>query len=933
MALIRKNGQWIESQRFNSISQEIRHIAEDKKGHLWLSTSTKDVLKVDFTTDSNQPIVTPYGTSHGLPEGQVYVSAAAGHVLFATGKGIFQFDEKKKVFIPDSILGTEFAGGQDSKPVSRITEDKNKNIWFHSESRNYQAIPGTGKSFSIRSVPFRRIPTIQVNAIYPDPEGKITWFASSDGIIRYDTTAKKKYDFDFLTLIRKVTANGNLIFDGYKTKAGKASEDLFPIIDYKAGKNFHFEFAAPFFEAENKTQYRYLLEGHDDDWSDWRSETNKDFTTLDFGTYRFLVQAKNVYGQFSRKGMFQFKILPPWYRTWWAFLLYGIGFFLLMFLVVKWLSGKLEREKKILDHTVKERTIQLNEKNQQLEKQTLKLKDQSEKLKEMDKVKSRFFTNMSHEFRTPLTLIMGPMEQMLSGNRDNEQKNKLKMMMRNSQRVLTLINQLLDLSRFDSGKMTLSAAPQNIVSFLKGIVASFLELAKSNKLDLEFCPEEEEISLYFDAQKMEEVMYNLLINAVKFTPAGGKITISVSIDQEEALKEGKGVPGYVKISVRDTGIGIPQEEFTHIFDRFYQARSLTEKTHKGTGIGLALTREIVVLHHGKIEVHSSEGKGTEFVILFPMGKEHLTPAEITAAPQTPFAHERGKEIETLYMTAEEQSDECVENQTDTVKKDKTEEQELEKNVILVVEDNADVRTFIRGPLEALYTVVETSDGKEGIKKAKEIIPDLIVSDIMMPKADGYQLCRDLKKDIATSHIPIILLTAKASDESIIQGLETGADDYVTKPFNTKMLLSRIKNLIDLRRQLQLNIQREKMLLPPEISVSSQDEEFLKEFQDIIEKNLSEEDFNVDRLSEKLFMGRSTLFRKVQALTGETPNQFILSYRLERGAQLLRENFGNVTEVAMEVGFSSSTYFSTCFKEKFHQSPSAYLASQGPGKSK
>jgi CheY-like chemotaxis protein/AraC-like DNA-binding protein len=248
-------------------------------------------------------------------------------------------------------------------------------------------------------------------------------------------------------------------------------------------------------------------------------------------------------------------------------------------------------------------------------------------------------------------------------------------------------------------------------------------------------------------------------------------------------------------------------------------------------------------------------------------------------------------------------------------------------VILVVEDNAEVRKYIRGPLKTLYTVEEAADGKEGIAKAKNLIPDLIVSDIMMPEVDGYRLCRELKKDIATSHIPIILLTAKGSEESIIEGLETGADDYITKPFNSRMLLTRIKNLIELRRQLQLKIQRQKMLLPTEIKVSSVDEKFLRELREIIDKNFTDPDFNVDQLAKKLYISRAALYKKVHALTGETPNQIILSTRLERGAQLLRDNYGNVTEVAMAVGFSSSTYFATCFKEKFHQSPLSYQSSE------
>jgi signal transduction histidine kinase/DNA-binding response OmpR family regulator len=920
VVLSQKNGRWMEEHRFETINQQIRYILEDKNGDLWLGTSTGDVLKVDFPVDIEHPAVTPYDTSHGLPGGRVYVAEAAGHVIFATDKGIFRFDEKNKVFITDRTLGVEFAGGTDSKPVFRIAEDKNKNIWFHSESKNYQAVLGPSDSYTINSTPFRRIPTtFHVNAIYPAPYGKAIWFATNEGLIRYDTTIKKNYLQDFQVLVRKVYVNEKLIFDGCKSKIDKASKELFPIFEYQE-RNLRFDFAAPFFEAETETKYQSFLEGFDDDWSDWGKDVQRDYTNLDAGQYSFRVRAKNVYYQTSGEDVFQFKILLPWYRTWWAFLSYAFVLFMFTYLIFKWQrSIKLEHEKQRLEQIVKERTKEINEKSQQLEKQTLKLKDQSEKLKEMDKVKSRFFANISHEFRTPLTLIMGPIEQMLSSSRDKKQENKLKVMLQNSQRLLTLINQLLDLSRFDSGKMKLLATRQNIVPFLKGILASFDMLAHKNGLELEFQCEEEDIPLYFDAQKMEEAMYNLLINAVKFTPIGGKITVSVIAGKAD----------FLEISVRDTGIGIPKEQFVHIFDRFYQAGSPGEKSLKGTGIGLALAKEIVTLHHGKIDVHSQEGKGTEFVIRLPMGHEHLKPDEITATSETVTDYKKAKELETLYVPAEgyveRKGDEDVKVETDQMLEDKTEKQE--KNVILVVEDNTDVRKYIREPLELLYTVVEASDGKEGITKAQEIIPDLIVSDIMMPETDGYQLCRELKKDVKTSHIPIILLTAKASEESIIHGLETGADDYITKPFNTKILLTRIKNLIDLRRQLQLKIQRQKMLLPAEISVSPMDKEFLKEFQEIINKNLSDPDFNVDLLSEKLYMGRSTLFRKIQALTGETPNQFIQSYRLERATQLLKANFGNVTEVALEVGFSSAAYFSKCFKDKFHQSPSSFQASE------
>jgi signal transduction histidine kinase/DNA-binding NarL/FixJ family response regulator len=933
VSLYRGNNGWEKENTFKTITEKITTIVENKTGNLWLGTLTKGVLKVNFSSDEMMnPVVSRYHTSEGLPPGEVHVFMAAGHVTFAAKRGLYRFNPEAKTFSPDLTLGEEFANG--SRNVFRIAEDKNKNIWFHSRLCNFHAVPRADGSFVVHSIPFARIPSTQVNAIYPDKknDGDITWFASNDGLLGYHTKLQKNYSHDFSTLIRQVVVNGRLMIEGCFYE-GHSNIPLFNI-DYK-DRNLRFRYSAPFFEAESVTRYQFFLEGYDSGWSGWTLETQKDYTNLDSGRYNFRVRARNVYGHLSGESIFRFRVFPPWYKTWWALLLYGVLIFLLMFLVVKWRSHQLEKEKQKLEQIVEERTIEIQErteeikdKNQQLQKQTLQLQEQSQKLREMDQVKSRFFANISHEFRTPLTLIMGPLEQMLSNSYDKRQKTKLEMMLRNSQRLLTLINQLLDLSRIDSGRMKLQAGYQNIVSFLSVVVDSFHSLAEQHQLDFQFTAPPGDIALYFDSQKLEEVMYNLLINAVKFTPPGGKIIVTVQVKTIPTYEESVS-SGFLEISVRDTGIGIPNDQLAHIFDRFYQVEGSKNKTlehgYKGTGIGLALARELVCLHHGEIDVHSGEGKqkGTEFIIRLPMGKKHLKPEEITDLSLNSFHHALSGKIPAFQM----KDDEVSQLEAAPAVSEEEKDQDREKRVILVVEDNVDVRAYIREPLESQYTVAEAREGQEGIQKAREIIPDLIISDIMMPGADGYELCQVLKTDIKTSHIPIILLTAKASEESIVQGLETGADDYITKPFNTKILVTRIKNLIELRRQLQEKFQRQMVLQPAEISVSSIDQKFIEELQDLIEKNLSDPDFNVEALSNKMDISRVTLNKKMQALTGQSPNEFIRSYRLKRGAQLLKANFGNVTDVTFEVGFSSTAYFTRCFKEKFHQLPSAFQASE------
>ncbi|MFC2145888.1 response regulator [Acidobacteriota bacterium] len=927
-----EKNQWNEELQFKTITGSIRTIVEDKKGNLWLGTLTKGVLNVDFPNGMIRPIVTRYNTSHQLPPGEVHVFMAAGHPIFATDKGIFRFDEEKKVFLPDYTLGDKFAGGEKAKGVFRILEDQKKNIWFHSKTRNFQAIPKPGGAFAVISSPVLAVPRAQVNAIYPDPNGDTIWFAHRDGLISYDTTVRNNYDTDFQTLIRTVLVNGKPVFNGYKINDG--SKNFFPIIAYK-DRNLRFEFAAPFFQGESETQYQCYLEGYDNHWSTWTIETKKDYTNLDSGLYAFRVRSKNVYENLGGEDEFQFRILPPWYKTWWAFLIHGLTALFLMFLVVKWRSWKLEQEKLKLEQIIKQRTKEIDDKNRQLQQKTLQLEEQSGKLKEMDKVKSRFFANISHEFRTPLTLIMGPLEQILSDNPGKEMEAKANLMLRNSRRLLNLINQLLDLAKFESGKMQLEASRQDIVPFVKNIVMCFESLAVQKKVSLGFQGQEHDISIYFEPEKLEKIITNLLSNAFNYLSAGGKITVSV----RRVAGTDSFPTGCVEISVRDTGPGIPKDQLPHIFDRFYRGTGSHGSDRKGTGIGLALSKDLVELHHGEIQVQSScrddHTRGTEFIIRLPTGKNHLQPGEIVNEAKdikTAFGDQGALFEKTAPWTPAKTFDD-LENDAQIVNESEPAPgapEAAEKDIILVVEDNPIERLFIKVTLENQFEVIEAADGKEGILLAKEIIPDLIVSDIVMPVIDGYELCRTLKQDVLTSHIPIILLTAKGSEESVVQGLETGADDYITKPFSKSLLVARAGNLLELRRQLQLERKNRMTFQPEKVTVSPMDDEFYKKLQDTVETHLSDPDFNVEALSRVLQMSQATLYRKIHALTGRTPTSFIRSYRIKRAAQLLEAHAGNVSEVADQVGIVDKSYFARCFKEQFHCSPSDIQSSEVSG---
>lgn len=744
------------------------------------------------------------------------------------------------------------------------------------------------------------------------------WFTSSLGLVMIDPGDIKNNPLPPPVIIEEMRMDGESV-DIHRE----------PAVIPPGKKRMEFQYSAPSFLKPGKITFKIKLEGYDSDWVDVGHDHSATYTALSPGKYTFKVTAGNSDGIWNPTGaFFSFYVIPPWYKTWWAFLIYGATVLLIMYLVVRWRSWRLVQDKQKLEQIVEERTEKINDQNRQL-------LEQAEKLKELDEAKSRFFANISHEFRTPLTLIMGPLEKRLSMSTDNRDSQEIGMMLRNSRRLLNLINQLLELARLDSGKMKLEVSPQNIVPFLKNIVICFESLAAHNKVDLIFQKQEEDITVYFDPEKLEKIMTNLLSNAFNYTPAGGKVAVSVRGSETNE----RFPAGCVEITVRDTGAGIPRDRLPHIFDRFYRGEAVHEYKGKGSGIGLALTKELVELHHGEIEAQSScrddDSRGSEFLLRLPMGEGHLEPGDIVTIKsfEQPFTkggwqpqpiRPPAGPPEVIEPTDEPEEPGEIEEVAATMD---VENEKEEKVLVLVVEDNADVRAYIKSSLEPQFKVLEAVDGKQGIQRAKEIIPDIIISDVMMPGVDGFQLCREIKNDILTCHIPVILLTAKVSEDSILRGLETGADDYITKPFSTVLLEARVRNLVDLRRRLQLESKNRMAFQPWEIAVSPLDDEFYKKLQEVIENNIADPDFGVEALCRGLGMSQATLYRKLQAMTGKSPTLFLRTFRMKRAAQLLRIGTGSIAEIAGRVGFVDRSYFARCFKEQFQCLPSDI---QSPG---
>lgn len=530
-----------------------------------------------------------------------------------------------------------------------------------------------------------------------------------------------------------------------------------------------------------------------------------------------------------------------------------------------------------------------------------------EKEREIDRLKTNFFSNISHEFRTPLSLILGPIETMLSKTRDLDQQFQLSLMKKSASRLLRLINQILDLSKLQAGQLELKAKELNAVELLKGVSATFQSLVDSKAIRFRFESNADEIILYCDQEQLETICINLISNAFKFSDTGGKITVSVNrIDPADSVH----TAGEIELKVADNGVGIPEEHVSHIFDRFYRAGSASEQQYGGTGIGLALTKELVELHRGTIGVTSELGVGTTVTVRIPLGKEHLREDQIIAGEMQQVelhSYQEMYAVESLTGNAEA-----------------TDESDTQKSLILLIDDNEDVRNYIKSILYTKYTILEAANGEEGIRQAKSFIPDLIISDVMMPQMNGYEACKRLKKDEATSHIPVILLTAKASIDSRIQGLETEADLYLNKPFVPKELELCISNLIQSRKKLRERYNRQVVLKPTDIAINSTDELFLQRLMKTVEANYKDENFSVEQLSMEIGMSRSQLHRKLQALTNESASQFIRSFRLQRAMELLKKKHASVSEIAFMVGFSSHPYFNKCFSEQYGRTPSSVM---------
>ncbi|HEY5326437.1 MAG TPA: hybrid sensor histidine kinase/response regulator transcription factor, partial [Mucilaginibacter sp.] len=636
--------------------------------------------------------------------------------------------------------------------------------------------------------------------------------------------------------------------------------------------NFSISYTALNYTGARQDQYSYMLTGFDKNWNYVGRASTAYFTNLDPGTYTFFVRASNSKGVWNTEpASILITVSPPWWRTVYAYLIYilssaGILFYI-RYRAIKEIKRKLAIEEE---------------------------KREAQRMHELDMLKINFLTNLSHEFRTPISLILAPVEKLMSIPTEENISREVSVIKRNARRLLNLVNQLLDFRKMEGQELRLNLSRGDLVAFIRDAANSFQDISERKKIRFEFQSEVESLRARFDSDKVERIVFNLLSNAFKFTGAGGLVSVNLSlIHQAEANS--------LQIIISDSGVGIPETDQPRIFEKFFQHDTPEIILNQGSGIGLSIVKEFIELHGGDVTVVSEPGKGTSFTVVLPVidAGEHA----VVAKP--------------IPLNGKDSRD----NKPGNVAK----VSDGEKYSILLVEDNDDFRNYLKENLERSYKVAEAANGKDGWQKVLSGHPDLVVSDVSMPVMDGIELCRKIKTDKRTSFIPVILLTALSREEDQIKGLQTEANDYLTKPFSFEILTTRIKNLIIINRRLKVTFSKQIQMIVPEMEVQSTDEKLLNDISMLIEQRLNDPGFSIEELSRHVGMSRSSLYNKLFELTGQPPVDYVRAIKLQKAASLLEQTHFTIREIAFKTGFATPGYFSKLFKEKYNLSPSEFLS--------
>jgi len=842
--------------------------------------------------------------------------------IAATGEGLFSYNFKSKRLInyrhkPGNLYSLS------NNNVNNIMQDRKGNIWistsgsgldlYRPETKDFenfdklknglisdcvyeaQESPVTGKlllitnqGFSIFNSHTKKFQNYSVengfpftavneNALCITHNGEI-FLGGTQGMISFNEQQLNFKPKSYKIIFSRLTVNGKDIKVGDETEILKKSLAYTQEITLNANQTmFSVEFATSNYVAANKDEIIYKLEGFSKTWNSTHKQSFITYTNLNAGTYKLIIKPRGESEKVCSQAELIIHILPPFYKTPLAFLIYLTVLGSLLWYLIRAYKSKIKL------------------------KESLKYEQKHiEDVETLNQSKLRFFTNISHEFRTPLTLIVAQVETLMQiQNFTPTIYNKILSIYQNCIQLRELITELLDFRKQEQGHMKIKVSPHNIIHFLYENYLLFMEYTNNKQINLIFEKETENLEVWYDQKQMQKVINNLLSNAIKHTEPKDTITLSIHTENNDVI-----------IQVADTGSGIDAKEIDKIFDRFYQTEQTDNlDTSAGTGIGLTLTKGIIELHHGTIQVTSQLGQGSCFIIHLRLGNEHFSKEEIAQEPE--ILQQEQSSIPIAGTSLKEMYEEAPINHLSDAK-------------MIIVEDNTPIRDMLATIFRPYYHVLTAGNGEEGLNLVQKEMPNIVVSDIVMPKMSGTELCKQIKTDFNTCHIPVVLLTARTAVEQNIEGFRIGADDYITKPFNTTLLISRCNNLVNSRILLQEKFSKQPQAFAQMLATNPIDKNIIDRAMSIIEEHLDDAEFNVNIFAREMAMARTNLFTKLKAITGQTPNEFILTIRLKKGALLLRNNPElNIMEISDRIGFSSPRYFSKCFKSIYHVSPLTY----------
>lgn len=859
----------VDNEKYSLKSKQIWNMMIDKEERLWFSTSFA-IFCYNIKEQSVKTYLHEEKNSASISRNyqNTFFQDAKGRIwLGSAGSGLDLYNPKTDGFISFNTTNSDIIDDY----IVDINESKMGYLLIATNKGLSRFDVANKKFFNYSNSNIFPFTAINERGLYVNKEGKI-FIGGIDGMIEMDEQdfnfLNKKYNISFSDL----WVNNQRISPADKTNILEKSI-LFTdkiILDHNHTSIQLEVFTSNYIKILKEDIY-YMLEGFDSDWIHANNRNLITYTNLSPGSYTLRVKGKS---QNANEASLEIIVKPAFYKTWIAYFIY---FIILASVIYMLLSNYISRVKlkTSLTYSIKEK--------QQIE--------------ELNQSKLRFFTNISHEFRTPITLIISQAEIISqTGKVDKEVVHKLKSIGRNADKMQRLIGELLDFSKQDQGFLKLKISYQNITAFLEDIYTSFKEYALAKNIHLVFLAKQD-YWLWFDAVQMEKVCYNLIHNALKYTDRDGTISINAWRTGNE-----------VSIAIKDTGIGMDEKEHEKVFDLFYQVDQVNPSVVPSTGIGLALAKGIVDAHKGKIAVKSIKGEGCEFTVSLLVGKHHFSEEQIAVVD---IENVGAKNI----ISEEEFVNDFEEIETEEIS---------DKASILIVEDNQELLNILVEIFKPMYHVDTATNGKQGLEKAIETQPDLIISDVMMPLMSGTEMCHHIKVNINTCHIPVVLLTAQVTTEQTIQGLQKGADDYITKPFNTKLLITKCYNLINGRRILQAKFSKTDSAEPTLIATNSYDEELLEKAIKIIEDNLDNPELDVNFFAKEMNLGRTNLFYKIKGITGKTPNDFIMNIRLKKSLILLKNNPElTISEIAYELGFNEPAYFIKCFKKIFGSTPTQY----------